>query len=112
MNLLEGSDTQLKFHITQTESWTTTNVDLTEYDKVILTVKYINWIVEYEWEVDNQNTSYVVFEILSEATKWRRWGISCDIWWISNEQKIRFNDETIKGKVLPSIKIPEWIVSE
>jgi hypothetical protein len=109
MLLLEGSDTQLKFHITQTEDWNTTDVDLSEYEKIILTIKYNTWIVEYEWVVDSEQTSYVIFDILSDDTNWKKWNITCDIWWISWWQKNRFNDETIKWKVLPSIKVPNEV---
>lgn len=117
MILLEWSDTQLKFKITETEDWTTTDVDLSDYDKIILTMKYKDGIVDYEWEIVEETVGqttkkYVVFEFLSESTAWRRWAISCDIWWVNWDWKIRFNDETIKWQILPSIKIPEWTASE
>ena len=112
MYLIEWSDTQLKFKITETESWATTNVDLTQYEKVLITIKYSNWIVEKEWTVDDTDHSLVVFDILSEETKWRRWKVSLDIWWVYGEQKNRFNEDTIVWKVLPSIKVPEWVVSD
>ena len=117
MILLEWSDTQLKFKITETEDWTTTDVDLSQYDKIILTMKYKNGIVDYEWDVVSETVwqttkTYVVFELLSESTAWRRWAISCDIWWVAWDSKIRFNEETIKWQILPSIKIPEWTASE
>ena len=47
MKILEGSDTQLLFHITQTEEWLATDVDLTQYSKIVLEIKYVTWeIVE------------------------------------------------------------------
>lgn len=119
MKILEWSDTQLKFHITESLrcQWTETSVDLTEYDKVLLEVRYVNWIVEYEWTIDNGQwwewNSYVIFDIFSEATAWKSWPVSCDIWGVKDGvKKIRFNEETIIWEVLPSIVIPEWTVNE
>lgn len=111
MKILEGSDTQLMFHITQTEEWLTTDVDLTQYTKVILTIRYITWIVEVEWVVGQWEWehAFVTFDILSESTQWKAWKVSCDIWGVKNESRIRFNSNTIQGEVLSSIKVPEWI---
>ena len=110
MKILEGSDTQLLFHITQTEDWLTTDVDLTQYQKVLLEIRYITGVVEIlgtvwqgEWE-----HSYVTFDILSEGTQGKVWKVSCDIWGVKNESRIRFNSNTIQGEVLSSIKVPEW----
>ena len=110
MKILEGSDTQLLFHITQTEEGTTTDVDLTQYSKVILMMRYSDGVVDIEWVVGewNQN-SYVTFDILSESSKGRAGKVSCDIWGIKSEKKIRFNSNTIQWEVLSSIKVPEWI---
>jgi len=118
MKLLEGSDTQLKFHITEKLkcSGTESNVDLTIYDKILLEVRYIDGVREYEGVIDNgewgEGNSYVIFDILSEATAWRTWKVSCDIWGVKNEQKVRFNENTIQGDILPSITIPEWTASD
>lgn len=118
MKLLEGSDTQLKFHITEKLkcSGTETNVDLTQFDKVLLEMRYTTWIVEYEWTIDNWKwgewTSYVIFTILSEATAWKVWAISCDVWWVKWTSRLRFNESTIIWEVLPSVKIPEWIAND
>ena len=118
MFILEGSDTQFTFHITEhTKSWQTSEVDLSIYDKVLLEVRYINWVVEYEGSLDNDentehnSTSYVKFELLSEATTWRSWKVKCDIRWVKDSQKVRFNFDTIEWEVLPSVKIPQWIVN-
>lgn len=122
MKILEWSDTQLKFHITETENscgcndWTATEVDLSDYDKIVLEVRYNNAVVEYEWEIVQETewqttTNYVVFEILSESTIGRTWIINCDIWWIKDASKVRFNEYTIVGEILPSIVIPEWSVN-
>ena len=112
MFILEGSDTQFRFHITEKSScWDENDVDLTAYDNIILTVKYADWsIVEYLWNVDENETSNVVFDIYSEATIWKVWEIKADIWGVKDVQKHRFNEETIRGNVLNSLKVPEWNV--
>ena len=119
MKILEGSDTQLKFHITEKLkcSGTETDVDLTQFDKVLLEMRYTTWVVEYEWVIDNWEwgewTSYVIFDIFSEATAWKSWRISCDIWGVKDGvKKLRFNEETILWEVLPSIVIPEWTAND
>ena len=119
MKILEGSDTQLKFHITEKLkcSGTETDVDLTQFDKVLLEMRYITWVVEYEWVIDNWDwgewTSYVIFDIFSEATAWKSWRISCDIWGVKDGvKKLRFNEETILWEVLPSIVIPGWTAND
>ena len=118
MKILEGSDTQFTFHITEkTKSWQASDVDLTVYDKILLEIRYVTWIVEYQWSLENEentannSNSYVKFEILSEATKWKSGKISCDIWGVKDAQKVRFNFDTIIWEVLPSVKVPEWIVN-
>ena len=110
MFIPEWSDTQFRFHITEHSScWEESEVDLSNYDKLILTIKYSDWsIVDYLWEVDETKNSIVVFDILSEATVWRVWEIKADVWWLKDNQKHRFNEETIKWKVLNSLKVPEW----
>ena len=116
MFILEGSDTQFTFHITEkTKSWQTSEVDLTVYDKILLEMRYPNGVVEYEWSLENDENSssnthsYVKFEILSEATKWKSWKIRCDIWWVKGAQKIRFNFDTIQWEVLSSVKVPDGL---
>lgn len=68
MQIIEGSDTMLTFNITETNDGTTTNVDLTTYDKVVLTLQLTNGIIEVLGDVDSKNTNQVTFEILSEQT--------------------------------------------
>lgn len=112
MQLLEWSDTQLKFHITETENNTTTNVDLTDYDEVLLTIRFPETIVEIQWVVDNEDSSYVVFDLLSEQTTGRAWWIVADIRWIQWAKKLRFNQSTIQGVILASVKVPQWVVND
>ena len=121
MKILEWSDTQLKFHTTESENscgcagWTATDVDLTDYDKIVLEMRYKNGVVEYVWEIvnewTNESNSNVVFTIYGEATEWRVGLVSCDIWWVKDNAKVRFNEHTINWEVLPSIVIPSWDVN-
>ena len=119
MFILEGSDTQFTFHITEkTKSWQTNEVDLTEYDKILLEIRFTDWIQEYEGDLDNEeNTeknlhSYVRFDLFSEQSAWRSWKVKCDIWGVKDwVKKIRFNWDTIHWEVLPSVKIPQWTVN-
>lgn len=120
MYILEGSDTQFTFHITEhSKSWQVSEVDLTVYDKVLMEVRYVNWIREYEWSLDNEeNTSknlhsYVSFELVWEATMWRAWTVKCDIWWVKDWQKVRFNFDTVIWVILPSVKVPQqWTAND
>lgn len=108
MQILEWSDIQLTFKITETEWNTTTDVDLTDYDKVILTIALWGVVLDIEWEVDWEDSSKVVFDLLSEQTKNRCWWVQADIRWLKNAKKLRFNLETIQWTILHSIKVPEW----
>ena len=111
LNILEGSDTRLKFHITEIEDGVENAVDLTDYDKVVLVLKYYNEIVEVEGTVCIEDTSYVTFDLLSEQTAGRAGKVQAEIWGIAEAKKVRFNSFTIDGDVLHSIKIPEWVVN-
>lgn len=119
MFILEGSDTQFTFHITEhTKSWQINEVDLTEYDKILLEIRFTDWIEEYQWDIDiEENTeknlhSYVRFDLFSEQSAGRSWKVKCDIWGVKDwVKKIRFNWDTIQWEVLPSVKIPQWIVN-
>lgn len=110
--IYEWSDTQLEFVLSEMQDWVETPLDLTEYDKVILTIKYSDWnIVDIEWEVDSEDISNVVFDLFSEATVWKTWEVKSEIRWIKDNKKVRLSD-TMEWEVLHSIKIPEWIVEE
>lgn len=111
MRIREWSDTQLKFHIIErTSDWQTNEVDLAEYDKILLEVKYSTGKVEYEGTIEW--TSYVIFDIFSEATEWKAGKIKADVWGVKGVKKHRFNRLTIDWDVLPSVKVPEWTVSD
>lgn len=109
MQIIEGSDTQLTFKITETaENGTTTPVDLTDYDEVRLTIALGGIILDIEGEIDQEDDSTIIFDLLSEQTKGRSWEILADIRGLQGAKKIRFNKETIQGTILHSIKVPQW----
>lgn len=112
---------RLKFHITEKEYTDgvltkETDKDLTDYDSVILSIKYFDGIVDYDGTIDNwaggDGVSYVVFELFSEDTTGKSGKIEAEIRGIKWVQKNRLNTETIKGQVLHSLKIPVWTVSD
>lgn len=122
MRLLEGSDTRVKFHITE-KQYTNgvltgeTDVDLTQYDEVTLSIKFFDGIKEFEGTIDNwqggEGTAYVIFDILSEDTKDKCGKIQAEIWGTKGQaQKNRLNTETIEGEVLHSFNIPQCIVND
>lgn len=101
MKLLEWSDAQLKFEITQDGQ----AINFNEYSKFLLEIRFIDSIVEIEGEIQDWN---LVFEIFGERTTGRVWKVDCDIRWIKGEKKVRFNQNTIEGVILSSIKVP-WL---
>ena len=112
---------RLKFHITDkiyTDGVLTneTDKDLTDYDKVILSIKYYDGIVDYEGTIDNwqwgDGVAYVIFELFSEDTAGKSGKIEAEIWGVKGVQKNRLNTDTIKGEILHSLKIPQWIVND
>lgn len=110
--IYEWSDTHLEFVLTEKTNWEETPLDLTEYDSVVLVIKYSDdYISEITWIIDSEDISDVVFEILSEATTWKSWKFYCEIWWLHWEDKVRLS-ETFEWEILHSIKIPEWIIQE
>jgi len=118
MRILEGSDTELEFHITEKEYTdgvltNETDKDLTQYDKVILSIKFFDGIVDYEGVVQ-EDKSHVIFTLLSEDTKNKCGKIQAELWGVKNDniQKNRLNETTIEGEVLHSFKIPVWTVSD
>lgn len=108
MEILEGSDTQLTFKITETNNGTTTNVDLTTYDEVILTIALGGVVLDIEGEIDGQDNSKITFDLLSEQTNGRSWSLQADIRGLKDAKKVRFNLNTIEGSILHSIKVPQW----
>ena len=106
MQILEWSDTRVRFKIREIENWITYDLDLTDYTKYLLEIKFADEsLLEVEWVVDNE-TETVYFDIFWEYTDWKEWSISADIWGTKGVKKVRFNPSTIKWKVLSSVYIP------
>ena len=112
---------QLKFHITEKEYENGAVVsevdkDLTEYDNIILSIKFFDGIVDFDGTIDNweggDGNAYVLFDIFSEDTKDKCWKIEAEIWGVKGEKKNRLNTSTIQGEVLHSLKIPVWSVAD
>ena len=121
MLILEGSDMQLKFHITEKQyenGAVVSEVDknLTEYDNIILSIKFFDGIEDFDGTIDNwqggDGNAYVVFDLFSEDTKDKCWKIEAEIRGVKWEKKNRLNTSTIQGEVLHSLKIPVWSVAD
>jgi hypothetical protein len=113
MELLEWSDSLVRFRILEKENWVFNNIDFDDYPLIELIIKFSDdKIVHFVWEIDNTTTySVMKFNIFSEQTKWKVWSFTADIWWINGQKRIRFNKRTLKWKVLPSVKVPKWIAT-
>lgn len=108
MEIIEGSDTMVTFKITETNNGTTTNVDLTTYDEVVLTLLIGGGVLELQGDIDNQDHSLVTFDIVSELTTNKCWALQADIRGLKDAKKLRFNQTTILGSILHSVKVPAW----
>lgn len=110
MQLLEWSDTRVRFKIREVENNINYDLDLTEYTGYKLEIQFaddslleINGVVE-------EGTVY--FDIYWEDTKGKEWNLIADIWGINGVKKVRFNPTTIKGKVLNSVYVPDVLQSD
>lgn len=110
MQLLEWSDAQVRFKIKEVENNVAINIDLDDYDNILLVIKFSTWKIT-EFIGTKWDESIVTFDIYSENTKWKSWSLTADIWWVKWVKRVRFNAKTIKWKILPSIKVPrnEWL---
>lgn len=105
MQLLEWSDTRVRFKIREIENNITYDFDLTEFTWYKLEIRFSDDSVkEFNWVVDSWT---LYFDIFWEFTEWKAWAIKADIWGVKNLKKVRFNPITIKGKVLPSVYVPK-----
>ena len=110
MQLLEWSDTRVRFKIREVENNINYDLDLTEYTDYKLEIQFaddslreIDGVVE-EWTV--------YFDIFWEYTEWKEWSLTADIWGINGVKKVRFNPTTIKGKVLNSVYVPDVLQND
>lgn len=109
MQLLEWSDTRVRFKIREIENSTTTDLDLDDYDNYKLEIRFADdSLLEIDWTVaDNEDLVY--FDIFSEYTEWKEWAFTADLWWIKWAKRVRFNPSTIKWKVLNSVYVPNVV---
>lgn len=104
MQILEWSDTRVRFKIREIEDNITYDFDLTEFTGYKLEIRFSDdSLYEVNWVVDN-GTLY--FDIFWEYTEWKTGSLKADIWGVKNLKKVRFNPYTIKGKILPSVTVP------
>jgi hypothetical protein len=107
MQLLEWSDTRLRFKIKEIIDNVSSDLDLTDFTTYLLEIQFSDdSTLEVEWEVDD-DTWTVTFDILSEDTENKEWALTADLWGTKWAKKVRFNPTTIKWKVLNSVKIPD-----
>ena len=105
MQILEWSDTRVRFKIREIENNITYDFDLTEFTWYKLEIRFSDDSVkEFNWVVDSWT---LYFDIFWEFTEWKSGGIKADIRGVKNLKKVRFNPITIKGKVLPSVYVPK-----
>ena len=105
MQILEWSDTRIRFKIKEIENNITYDFDLSTFTDYKLEIRFSDdSLYEVEWVVDN-GTLY--FDIYWEYTEWKSGSIKADIWGTKNLKKVRFNPTTIKWKILPSVTVPE-----
>jgi hypothetical protein len=110
MQILEWSDTRVRFKIREIENNITYDFDLTEFTWYKLEIRFADdSLIEIDWVVDDWT---IYFDIFSEYTDWKEWAFVADIWWVKWVKKVRFNPTTIKGKVLDSVYIPQNVVQE
>lgn len=109
MQILEWSDTRIRFKITEIEDNIAETLDYDDFDDYLLEIKFADEsLLEIKWEVDD-DTNTVYFDIFSEYTADKDWAFTADIWWVKWVKKVRFNPTTIKWKVLNSIYIPNGV---
>jgi len=109
MQILEWSDTRVRFKIKEIENNVTTDLDLDDYTKYLLEIRFADdSLLEVNWVVDD-DTDTVYFDIFSEYTDWKEWAFTADLWWTNWAKRVRFNPITIKWKVLNSVYIPDVV---
>lgn len=106
MQLLEWSDTRVRFKIREVENNINYDLDLTDYSKYRLEIQFADdSLLEVEWVVDN-DTDTVYFDIFGEYTEWKEGNLTADIRGLKGAKRVRFNPSTIKWKVLNSVYVP------
>ncbi len=104
MQILEWSDTRVRFKVKEIENNSTSDLDLTQYTKYKLEIRFSDdSLLEIDWVVDSWT---IYFDIFWEYTIWKSGSIKADIRWVKDLKKVRFNPSTIKWKILSSVHIP------
>ena len=111
MQILEWSDTRVRFKINEIEDNISSVLDYDDFTDYRLEIKFADdTLLEIKGTVDDTtNPNTVYFDIFSEYTDAKEWTFTADIWGTKNEKKVRFNPTTIKWKVLNSVKIPDGV---
>lgn len=110
MQLLEWSDTRVRFKIREVENNINYDLDLTEYTDYKLEIQFADdSLLEINGVVEDGT---VYFDIYWEDTKGKEWSLTADIWGINGVKKVRFNPTTIKGKVLNSVYVPDVLQND
>lgn len=105
MQILEWSDTRVRFKIREIENGINYDLDLTEYTKYKLEIRFADdSLLEVDGVVEDGT---VYFDIFWEYTDWKEWSLTADIWGLKGVKKVRFNPATIKWKVLNSVAVPD-----
>jgi hypothetical protein len=105
MQLLEWSDTRVRFKIKEIENNISSDLDLSDYTDYKLEIQFADdSLLEINGVVDDWT---VYFDIFWEYTDWKEWALTADIWGINGVKKVRFNPTTIKWKVLNSVVVPD-----
>lgn len=104
MQILEWSDTRVRFKVKEIENNTTSDLDLTSFTGYKLEIRFSDdSLYEVNWVVDSWT---IYFDIYWEYTEWKTGSLKADIWGVKDLKKVRFNPSTIRGKVLPSVTVP------
>lgn len=112
MQILEWSDTRVRFKIREVENNINYDLDLTDYTGYKLEIQFADdSLLEIDGVVDS-DTDTVYFDIFWEYTEWKEWSLTADIWGINGVKKVRFNPATIKWKVLNSVVVPNVLQND
>ena len=108
MQILEWSDTRVRFRINEIEDNISSSLDFDDFTDYLLEIKFADdTLLEVRGTVDKTtDPDTVYFDIFSEYTEDKEWTFTADIRWVKDEKKVRFNPTTIKWKVLNSVYIP------
>lgn len=106
MQLLEWSDTRVRFKIREVENNVNYDLNLDDYSGYKLEIQFADdSLREIDWVVDDLTDS-VYFDIFWEYTMGKEWSLKADLWGVKGMKKVRFNPTTIKWKVLNSVFVP------